>query len=44
MENIRKNFVEREKKNKEEFENFLLKNKGNQYITNLYVLKFKLYH
>ena len=29
MENIRKNFVERELKNKKEFENFLSKNKGN---------------
>ena len=41
---IKQAFQERERRHREEFENFLQKNKGNQYLTNLKVLQFKLYH
>ena len=40
---IRQVFEERERRHRQEFENFLQKNRGNQYMTNLKMLQFKLY-
>ena len=44
MDNIRDKFIEKEKQNRLDFENFLIKNKDNEFLTNFRILQFKLYH
>mgnify|MGYP006138956589 CR=1 FL=1 len=44
MDSFKDKFEQKERLHKEEFEHFLSKNKDNQYMTNLMLLKFRLYH
>ena len=44
MDNLKQKFEAKEKAHKEQFEYFFEKNKDNQYMTNLLLLKFRLYH